>query len=398
MRRWALPLGALVALLLAGAGLWWLMHHDLRAAFWTAIGLVVALLAAAVVLWRRGHRRTPLALVGALVLALVATAGYAWNLNSTLGQIDTVKPPPNWGSGHPDPEPTTAVNILLMGSDNPNQLEDKPTVAELMADGSWDPGAYRSDSLMLLHIAADRKSASVVSIPRDSYVPIFDGDNVQHGKNKINSAFSFYGPFGTIRTVEHLTGLRIDHMAIIDFEGFRDLTTALGGVDVYVPATLDDPKQHQHWEKGWHHIEGQVALNYVRMRYNLPGGDFGRVARQQNFLRAVLHELTDDGTLGDPFKVRKVLKVIVRYVTVDSTWSTGDIRSLALGLRSLKPEKISYATLPFDHFENVPNVGDANIVDAAAAKELWQAVRANEVPAYLRKHPDDALADPTGVS
>jgi LCP family protein required for cell wall assembly len=336
--------------------------------------------------------------VAALVLALVATGAYAWNLNATLGDLQKVKPPAGWESGHPEEQPTKALNILMLGSDNPNPEVEKPTVAELMADGTWDPGAYRSDSLMLLHIPADRKSASVVSIPRDSYVPIYDGENRQHGQNKINAAFSFYGPFGTVRTIEHLTGLRISHLAIIDFEGFRDLTTALGGVDVYVPEAIYDPQQDQNWPQGWNHIQGSEALKYVRMRYNLPGGDFGRVARQQNFLRAVLGKLTDEGTLGDPIKVRDVLKVIVRYVTVDSTWSTGDIRSLALGLRHLHADRIAYATLPYDHFENIPGVGDSNILDDARAAELWRAVRTDTLGDYLKKYPDDALADEQSVS
>ena len=398
MRRWATPLTAAAAILVAAGGLWWLMHHDLTAALYTAVGLVVVLLVAAGLLWRRGHRRTPLALLLVLLVTGVATGGYAWNLNSTLGKIPTVPLPSGWESGRPEAEPTTALNILLMGADNPEQLVKKPTVAELMADGTWDSGAYRSDSLMVVHIAADRRSASVVSIPRDSYVPIYDAENTQHGENKINAAFSFYGPYGTVRTVEHLTGLRIDHLAIIDFEGFRDLTTALDGVDVYVPESLYDPKQDQEWSQGWHHVQGQEALNYVRMRYNLPGGDFGRVARQQNFLRAVLDKLTASGTLGDPLKVKDILDVVVRYVTVDADWKTGDLRSLALGLRHLTKSDIDFVTMPYDHFENIPGVGDSNILDPARIKELFKAVKDGKVGAYLKKYPDDALPGEKDVS
>ena len=104
--------------------------------------------------------------------------------------------------------------------------------------------------MMVVHIPADRKSAYVVSVPRDSYVPIYDAEGIKHGKNKINEAFSQYGPFGTLRTVENLGDLRIDHMAVIDFEGFHDLTTAVGGVDVYVPEAFYDSKQKVEWEQG----------------------------------------------------------------------------------------------------------------------------------------------------
>lgn len=398
MRRWVTPAIAALSVAAAAAVVWWLMHHDLRGAAYAAAAGVLALVVAVVVLWRRGHRRTPVGLVLVLVTAFLASGGYLWHLNGRLGDIDTIKPPPGWEEGRPEQEPTRALNILLMGSDNPDPTEDKPTVAELMADGNWDPGAYRSDSIMLVHVAADRRSASVVSIPRDSYVPIYDGENVQHGEDKINAAFSYYGPFGTIRTVEHLTGLRINHLAIIDFEGFRDLTTAIGGVDVFVPETVVDPKRHRTWEQGWHHVEGQVALDYVRMRYGLTNGDFDRVARQQNFLRAVLAKLTDDGTIGDPIKVQRVVDVLVDYVTVDADWDPGQLRSFALSLHGLRQREVRYATVPLDHYETIPGVGSANIIAESQARDLWTAVREEKVADYLAAHPDDGLADPQNVS
>src|ERR671920_2325505 len=130
-----------------------------------------------------------------------------------------------------------------MGADNPQRLVKKPTVAELLEDGKWDPGAYRSDTMMVVHIPADRKTAYVVSVPRDSYVPIYDDEGNEHDRNKINAAFAEYGPFGTLRTIEELSGVRIDHMAVIDYAGFKDLTAAIDGVDVYVPEAVYDIKQ-----------------------------------------------------------------------------------------------------------------------------------------------------------
>ena len=187
-----------------------------------------------------------------------------------------------------------------MGADDPEQLVDKPTVEELLADGEWDPDAYRSDTVMVVHIPADRKAAYLVSIPRDSFVEIYDETGEAQGKNKINAAFAAYGPYGTRHTVEHLSGLRIDHIAIIDFAGFRDLTTAIGGVDVYIPEAVYDSKQDQQWEEGEVHLEGVLALKYVRMRYGLTQGDFDRVDRQQNFLRAVMQKTLSDDTIGNP--------------------------------------------------------------------------------------------------
>ena len=124
-------------------------------------------------------------------------------------------------------------------------------------------------------------------------------------------------------------------MMVIDYAGFNELTEAVGGVDVYVPQTVYDSQQDQEWEQGWHHIEGELALKYVRMRHGLLEGDFDRIDRQQNFLRAVLHKTLADGTIGDPFKLNRVLGAITDHLAVDSSWSTGDIRGLALGLRGI---------------------------------------------------------------
>ena len=397
MRRFIAPLG-LLALAAAGAGVWWLMRHDLRLAAYAAAALVGLVMVAAVVAFVCGHRAWSLGLLALLVAVAGAGVGYGWNLNAKIDEIPRIDDRVIQQGPRPPKKDTDALNILLLGADNPRPDPAKPTIAELLADGTWDPGAYRSDSMMVLHISADRRKASVVSIPRDSYVPIYDGEGNVRSENKINAAFSYYGPFGTWRTVENLIDQRIDHLAMIDFEGFRALTTALGGVDVYVPSTVTDTNRQRVWEQGWHHIEDQEALDYVRMRYGLTNGDFDRVRRQQNFLRAVLTKLVDDGTVGDPLKVQDTVESIVPYLTVDSSWTTSAIRSLTLGLRNLRPGSITYATVPFDRYESIPNVGSSNIIDEARAAELWQAVADESVEDYLRRYPEDALGAPEKVS
>lgn len=387
-----------VLLVAAGAGVWWLMRHDLRLAGYAGAALLAVTLAGAVAAWLRGYRGWAAAMTALVVAVVGAGAAYGWSLNSTLEKIPTIDAAPLDEGARPEAEPSTALNILLLGSDNPNPRQDKPTVAELLADGTWDPGAYRSDSIIVLHLSADRKRASMVSIPRDSYVPIYDAEGTVHGENKINAAFSAYGPFGTLRTVENLTGLRIDHLAMIDFEGFRDVTTALGGVEVYIPETFTDPQNDVTWEQGWQHLEGEDALSYVRTRYGLERGDFDRVRRQQNFLRALLDKLTDDGTIGDPATLKATIEAVVPYLTIDSDWTTGDLRSLALDLRHLKPSRISYATVGLDHYETIAGVGAANILDEERVAELFTAVREEKVPAYLEKYPDDGLGDEDEVS
>ena len=396
MRRTVWP-ALVVALLLSGAGVWWLMRQDLRLAVYAGAALIVLAVAAAAIAWLRGHRGWSATMLALVVGVVGAGAAYAWSLNSALSEIPRIDDAVLETGTRPEAEPHEALNLLLLGSDNPNPDAGKATVAELLADGTWDPGAYRSDSIIVLHLSADRKRASMVSIPRDSYVRIHDAEGNAHELNKINAAFSAYGPFGTLRTVENLTGLRIDHLVMIDFEGFRDVTTALGGVEVYVPETFTDTQNDYSWEEGWHHLEGEEALRYVRTRYGLAEGDFDRVRRQQNLLRALLGKLTDDGTIGDPVTVKATVESVVPYLTIDSGWTTGELRSLAVSLRHLKPQQISYATVGLDHYESIAGVGSANIIDDQRAAELWEAVRADAVEAYLERYPDDGLPDDQNV-
>ena len=379
---------------------WLNLHGHIDAAVWMLILGVLALIGFAVWQWRRHHRRIASGLLAGALVVVAATTWYALSLN---GKIDAI---PRINSdvlntneeSRPPKAPNKAVNILLMGADNPQRLVKKPTVAELLEDGQWDPGAYRSDTMMVVHIPADRKTAYVVSVPRDSYVPIYDAEGEEHGKNKINAAFAEYGPFGTWRTIENLSGVHIDHMAVLDYAGFNDLTEAIGGVDVYVPETVYDSAQDQEWTQGWHHVQGELALKYVRMRHGLLEGDFDRIDRQQNFLRAVLQKTLSDGTIGNPVKLSKVLGAITGHLAVDGDWSTKDLRNLALSLRGLDSGKVRFMTLPLASYETIPGVGSSNIIDEPAAKVLWKAVLDDKVGPYLKNHPDDELPDPKDVS
>ena len=190
-------------------------------------------------------------------------------------------------------------------------------------------------------------------------------------------------------------------MAVIDFAGFRDLTSAIGGVDVYIPDDVYDSKQDQQWNEGWVHLEDELALKYVRMRYGLLNGDFDRVARQQNFVRAVMRKVLADGTVGNPLKFTDTVESITRNLTVDEGWSNGDLRSLALSMRGLQGQegekKVRFVTLPFDRYDEVDGLS-VNIVDRQRSRELWQALADDRLGAYLEDHPEDELAEPRQVS
>ena len=359
---------------------------------------VLGMLGAAAWELRHGHRRGPALLTAGALVTVAAVGWYAWNLNDKLGDITRVPDAVLNEGERPEAEPTEALNILLMGADNPTRLVEKPTIAELLASGEWNAGAYRSDTVMVMHVPADRSAAYVVSVPRDSLVTIYDDTGDPHGENKVNEAFSAYGPFGTWRTIENLSGLRLDHMAIIDYGGFKDLTSAIGGVDVYVPESVYDSQQDQQWDQGWVHLEDELALKYVRMRYGLLNGDFDRVARQQNFLRAVLQKTLSGGTVGNPVKFTRTLEAVVNNLTVDESWTNGELRSLALDMRGLETKDVKFVTLPFARYEQDPELGSINIIDEQRAKELWTAMRQDQIGAYLEKYPDDELPDPRDVS
>ena len=187
-------------------------------------------------------------------------------------------------------------------------------------------------------------------------------------------------------------------MAIIDFAGFRDLTTAIGGVDVYIPEAVYDSKQDQQWEQGEVHLEGVLALKYVRMRYGLTQGDFDRVDRQQNFLRAVMQKTLSDATIGNPRRFTSTVRALASNLTVDEDWSNGAIRSLAFGLRGLNGDKVRFMTLPNSGTGSDPEAGSIVVVDERRAKVLFDAMESDKVAAYLRRNPDDELPDEDEVS
>lgn len=387
-------IGGLYALMLRGY---------LEVTAWLLGLAVLGLLGAAVWEWLQGQRRWGIVLLAGAVLVAGTVGFYGWNLNRKIDNISRVDDSVLDRGQRPDAVPddpeeeAQPLNIILMGADDPNRLVDKPTIAELLSDGAWDPGAYRSDTIMVLHIPADRESAYVVSVPRDSYVELYDDEGNPQGKNKINAAFASYGPLGTLRTVENLSDLRMDHMAIIDFAGFKDLTSAIGGVDVFVEEEVYDPYQDQTWQQGINHLQGELALKYVRQRAGLERGDFDRIARQQNFLRAVLQKTLEDGTVGNPVKFTNTLEAVTRHLTVDQSWSTGEIRGLALGLRDLDADRVRFVTLPLNRYETVDGAGSVNIIARRQARELWRAVETDRIGRYLEKYPNEELGDPQEV-
>ena len=302
-----------------------------------------------------------------MVLALTTvTAGAALVLNRLSGNITSLALPgaPTVGSGEP-------VTILLMGSDT--------RVGQGAGFGNASNfGPPRSDTAILLHISADRKHALAVSLPRDSWVQLpectsADGSTVHPAKaGKFNSAFERGGPVCTVKTVESLTGVTIDHFAVVDFKGFENVIDAIGGVEVCMPTAVDDPKSHLKLPAGKSVVSGAQALAFVRARKTLgDGSDIGRIGRQQAFLSSAIRKVTSLGVLANPVTLYQMLDAATKSLTVDSGLAgVGNMKDLALSLQGLSPKSIVFTTVPF------ADRGDGeNVVWTKAAEPLWASMR-----------------------
>jgi LCP family protein required for cell wall assembly len=336
-------------------------------------------------------RRHKILIAIAVLLALIAgtAGGYYWWINHQLSAIPRVDAgiqvdPAKEGNGQNNQD----LNILLLGADNGG---DKQTVADDLKDGTWTPFAHRSDTIMIAHIPANRDSVQVISIPRDTWVPI-DGYPYTDGHGKINGAFAFGGPSLAVKTVQQLTGMNIDHVAIIDWVGFKDLTTALGGVRVYIPETFYDDSQRITWHQGWQTLEGQEALAYVRTRHGLTNGDFGRIERQQNFMRATMQKLLSSmHGVGAISVINHLLSTLKNYLTIDKTWENDELKNLALSLSGIHTDNVQFFTAPLGSYGTSSDGQSIVELDAKKSRQLFTWVDADNVQRYVDLYPKQGL-------
>lgn len=332
--------------------------------------------------WPRRILTTLLVLV--VVLGVAGVGGFLYLQHRLGGQVDRI-PGVFAGLENRPTRVTTgdtekALNVLLIGTDRRSEVA---TTGDNAESPEWEPGAQRSDTMMILHIDADRRGASVISIPRDSWVEI-----PGHGRDKINAAFSLGGPALAVETVERLTDVRIDHLAVVDWAGFAALTDALGGVTVTIPETVHDSARDYTWTAGEHHLDGEQALLYARQRYGLPGGDLDRVQRQQAFLRSLATSTLNRAGSKNPAAIYELLDVLTKNLSVDEEWSTGQMRDLLFSLRSLRGGSIDYLTAPVSGFGTE---GAASVVylDDDLGRGLWKSVREDDVESWVEAHPGE---------
>ncbi|MCW3816540.1 LCP family protein [Micromonospora sp. DR5-3] len=311
--------------------------------------------------------------VAVLVLALLGGAGawlYARNLDKDLARTD---PFSAITGERPAKKVDGALNILMVGTDSrdPDAPMDKA-------------GEWRADTMILMHIPADHKSAYLVSIPRDLYVPIPQnaGASCDSGqRNKVNAAFAFGGLPLAVKTVECFTDVRIDHVMAIDFAGFKDVTDALGGVDLTVDRTITSiHKPHRKFTKGVNHMNGAEALDWVRQRKQFPEGDFARMRHQQEFLKALMDKAASTGTLTNPKKLNDFLKAVTAAVTVDQDFSLTD---MAMEFRNLRGENLTFITSPNRGGQTID--GQSVVVsDREKALAMYQSIASDTMAEWVK--------------
>ena len=323
---------------------------------------------------KKRHTVGRVLLVTAVVLALVTGLSTLYlyrHYNSNLDVLDISKQLVDRPEKKKVEGPKEPLNILVMGSDD----RDAPgnNIDNLTGGGK------RSDTTILLHLSADRQRAYGVSIPRDSLVnrpecldddlkPIPGGTDVMW-----NEAFSVGGPACTVHQVEKLTGVRIDHFVVVDFQGFRGMVDAIGGVQVCIPEPgIQDAAHGINIPAGTRKLVGYQALNYVRERYVLGNGsDIGRMKRQQAFIAAMAHQVLSANTLANPPHLLKFLEAATSSLQLDEgLGNLVKIAKLGIEFKGIGLDNIQFITVPWQYDPADPN----RIRWLPEAKQVWTAL------------------------
>src|ERR1700678_215464 len=312
---------------------------------------------------RHGRRIALVAGVVVVVLLAAVAGSYFW-LDSKLNR--SVALPAFAGS-------SAGQNWLIVGSDSRKGLTDEQIVALHVG---FDLGTSDSDSLMLLHVGTGRPV--LISIPRDSYVPI-----PGHGSNKINAALAIGGPALLVQTVESVTGLKIDHYMGIGFGGLANVVSAVGGVRMCVKTAVPaDPTGDSGFKGlavGCHNLSGTQAIAFVRDRHSFATSDLQRIQDQRAFLSALLSKATSPGVYLNPFSALPSASTAASSIAVDKGTSLWDLIQVAQALRG--PQT---GTVPIANANYETSAGDAVEWDQTQALELFNALKAGKpIPAGL---------------
>ncbi|MFE7028944.1 LCP family protein [Streptomyces sp. NPDC057621] len=331
---------------------------------------------------KSGHRRKPRsARHKALVIAAWSAAGvfvlggtglgYVYfNLNDNIKSVDIDQA---LGTDRPLDVDNGSQDILVLGSDTRSGTNKD-------LGGGTDDGSARSDTAMVVHVYEGHKKASVVSIPRDTLVPrpaCTDSEGVEHDAASLamfNSAYSTGGAACAVKTVESMTGIRMDHYVEVDFSGFQKLIDELGGVEVTTTKDISDKESHLDLKAGTHRLTGEQSLGLVRTRHGVgDGSDLGRIQLQQAFIKALVEQVKSVGVLTSPKKLYDLADTATKTVTTDSDLaSVKDLASFANGLKGISSSKMNMVTLPVQYD---PADGNRVLVEEDKAAAVWNALK-----------------------
>lgn len=268
------------------------------------------------------------------------------------------------------------TNILLMGTDGRDTISRR----EKKKFHAGGVACDCTDSLMLIHVSQQRDEVSVVSLPRDSLAQIpahrdpGTGEQFPAHPAKINAAFAEGGPALSVRTVEAMTNVRVDHYLQIDFRRFMDSVNAVEGVDVCTSRRLSDPATKLDLRPGRHRLGGGQALQYVRSRHVDASADLGRIQRQHRFLISVMHRLGTGGILADPGRAIDLVRTVLGATKVDQGFTPKELVSLSTALSRLSPSRAEFTSVPIAGFTVVEGLGETLKWDKAAAKKMFSTL------------------------
>jgi len=315
--------------------------------------------------------RLAILIVGlALLLVIVGVAAGGWlyarSVESQVEKIDIFSALPD--AQRPVKPVEQATNFLIVGSDSRDP----------------DTTGSRTDTIILAHLPAGRATVQMISIPRDTWVTV-PADNGSGGAEaKINAAFAAGGTPLLVRTVEDFTGVRVDHVILIDFAGFEQIVNAVDGIELDVNQSFTSVHPpYRRFEVGLQQMDGAAALDYARQRKQFADGDFSRMRHQQEIIAAILDKAAGSGLLTDPGRLNNFLRATADAVSVDETTSVFDT---VWALRQLRSGDLTMLTSPSTG--TAQRQGQSVVLaDRAAAAELFRAVREDTVDQWLRDNP-----------
>ncbi|WP_329340056.1 LCP family protein [Streptomyces sp. NBC_01352] len=342
---------------------------------------------------RRRRRRWVRGAGVGVVVVLLAAGGAGWAVYAKLdGNITSDKAAAAELARYEKERPTSLVrgaqNILVIGSDSRSGDENRRY--------GRDSGTERSDTTILLHLAAGRGSATAVSLPRDLMVDVPgclrpDGTRSEPMFTMFNYAFQVGGSACTIRTVERLTNIRVDHHMVVDFHGFKDMVDAVDGVEVCLAEPIRDKAAKLRLPAGRVTLDGEQALGYVRARKTLGNGsDTDRMDRQQRFLGALVNKVQSNDVLLNPVKLYPVLDAATSSLTTDPDLaSLRGLYELVRGLRDIPTERVQFLTVPRESY--VYNANRDQLVEPEAER-LFERLRSDAPVEVAEKVPRNSAA------